>query len=249
MDHLILIVAFGVIAIVYSSVGFGGGSSYLALLAVMAVDFELIRPIALICNIMVVTAGTYIFYKQGKFDFKKNWVFVAASIPLAYLGGYYPIKEKSFFVVLGFTLIIASLLLWFQNRIQKLSADRPPMSDKVGMNVVLGGGVGFLSGLVSIGGGIFLSPLLHLMNWDEVKKISAMASFFILVNSISGLAGQFTRGVQIDWSFTWPLLLAVFVGGQIGSRLGATVFNPFLIKRITAVLILMAGVNILLKQI
>jgi uncharacterized membrane protein YfcA len=215
----------------------------------MAVNFELIRPIALICNIMVVTGGTYIFYKQGKFDFKKNWPFVAASIPFAYLGGYYPIKEKSFFIILGITLIIASFLLWFQNRIQKLSADRPPMSGKLGLNMALGGGVGFLSGLVSIGGGIFLSPLLHLMNWDEVKKISAMASFFILVNSISGLAGQLTRGVQLDWSFTWPLILAVFVGGQIGSRLGANVFNPVLIKRVTAVLILIAGSNILIKHL
>jgi uncharacterized membrane protein YfcA len=123
------------------------------------------------------------------------------------------------------------------------------MSGKLGLNMALGGGVGFLSGLVSIGGGIFLSPLLHLMNWDEVKKISAMASFFILVNSISGLAGQLTRGVQLDWSFTWPLILAVFVGGQIGSRLGANVFNPVLIKRVTAVLILIAGTNILIKHL
>ncbi len=250
-EHLLLIFAFGIIALVYSSVGFGGGSSYLALLAVVAVSFELIRPIALICNILVVTGGTYIFYKQGKFNFKRNLPFVAASIPFAYFGGFYPIKEKSFFIILGVTLILASLLLWFQNKIQKLSEseNEKPKSDHLVLNVGLGGGVGFLSGLVSIGGGIFLSPLLHLMNWDEVKKISAMASFFILVNSISGLAGQLTRGVQIDWQFTWPLLIAVLIGGQIGSRLGATVFNPFLIKRITAVLILMAGVNILIKHL
>ena len=112
----------------------------------------------------------------------------------------------------------------------------------------IGGGVGFLSGLVSIGGGIFLSPILHLLKWDEVKKISAIASLFILVNSISGLAGQLTRTPSIDWNFTWPLLLAVFIGGQIGSRLGVQTFNPLMIKRITALLIFLAGGNIIYQH-
>lgn len=250
-EYFFLLAAFCLIAFVYASVGFGGGSSYLALLAVMTIDFQLIRPIALLCNVVVVTGGTYIFFRQGKLDIKKNWPFVAASIPLAYLGGYFPIKEKFFFITLGCALIVASLLLWFQKQIELRAAEHKafPRSTNHYLNIALGGSIGFLSGLVSIGGGIFLAPVLHLIKWDEVKKISAMASFFILVNSISGLAGQMSRGIEIDWSFTWPLLIVVFIGGQIGSRLGATKFNPILIKRLTAVLILMAGINILVKHL
>jgi uncharacterized membrane protein YfcA len=105
--------------------------------------------------------------------------------------------------------------------------------------------VGFLSGLVSIGGGIFLSPVLHLIKWDDVKKISAVASLFILVNSISGLSGQVARSASFDWQFILPLLAAVLIGGQIGSRLGARKFDPVYIKRITAILVLAAGINIL----
>lgn len=244
-ELIILILAFGFIALVYASVGFGGGTSYLALMGSLAVHFEIVRPTALLCNIVVVTGGTYIFYKSGKLDFRKCWPFVLASIPMAYLGGYFPIKEKSFFILLGVTLIIASLLLWFQESFQRLKYTDSRRSDNTLLNIGLGGGIGFLSGLVSIGGGIFLSPILHLLNWDEAKKISALASLFILVNSISGLAGQLSRSASIDWNFIWPLLLAVLIGGQIGSRLGANKFNPLIIKRITAVLILVAGVNIL----
>jgi hypothetical protein len=240
-DFYLLVAAFFIIAVIYSSVGFGGGSSYLALLAVMAVDYELIRPTALFCNVMVVTGGAYIFYKAGKLDFKKALPFVVVSIPAAFLGGYYPIKERSFFIILGISLVAAALLLWWKVR----PGEPGGKSGRAGMSMMLGGGIGFLSGLVSIGGGIFLSPVLHLMKWDDAKKISALASLFILVNSISGLAGQFTQGMQADWNFIWPLLLAVLLGGQIGSRLGANVFDRTYIRRITAILIFAAGVNIL----
>ena len=239
-NQIILIVSFLLIAMVYSSVGFGGGSSYLAMLAIMGLGQDEIRPTALLCNIIVVTGGTYIFYKEGKFDFRKSWPFVVASIPLAFLGGYFRIDDHAFFITLGISLIVAALLLWIQP--ERLKAIH---SGNTALNLGIGGGVGFLSGLVGIGGGIFLSPILHLINWDEAKKISALASFFILVNSISGLAGQLSRSVEIDWRFIVPLLLAVLVGGQIGSRLGARRFNPTYIKRITAILILVAGLNIL----
>ena len=243
-DLLILVISFAFIAMIYASVGFGGGTSYLALMGYLAVDFQVMRPAALLCNIVVVTGGTYIFFRNHKLDLRKCLPFVLASVPLAYLGGYYPIKEKSFFIVLGIVLIIAALLLWFQNAFQR-QHEAKTHSNNNAVNIALGGGIGFLSGLVSIGGGIFLSPVLHLINWDEAKKISALASLFILVNSIAGLAGQLSRSTQIDWSFIWPLLIAVLVGGQIGSRLGASKFNPVIIKRVTAVLILIAGVNIL----
>jgi uncharacterized protein len=237
---IILIISFFAIALIYSSVGFGGGSSYLALLAIMNVHYEIIRPTALLCNIIVVTGGTYIFYKEGMLDIKKCWPFIVASIPMAFIGGYWKIDESVFFIILGFCLIAASILLWLQP--VQLKGTK---SDNLFLNLGIGGSVGFISGLVSIGGGIFLSPILHLIQWDHAKRISALASLFILVNSISGLAGQLSRTAEINWQFIVPLLLAVLIGGQIGSRLGAKKFNPIYIKRITAILILVAGINIL----
>lgn len=238
--HILLTISFFLIAAIYSSVGFGGGSSYLALLAVAGVHFEIIRPAALLCNILVVTGGTIIYYREGKLDFSKSWPFVVASVPMAFLGGLWKLEGRSFFLILAVCLIFASLLLFFQPNAQEQRGTAYP-----GMNAVLGGGIGFLSGLVSIGGGIFLSPILNLLNWDEAKKIAALASFYILVNSISGLIGQLINNATIDWPFIFPLLLAVMVGGQVGSRLGVRKFNPMVIKRITAVLIMLAAIRIL----
>jgi uncharacterized membrane protein YfcA len=237
---VILTVSFFVIALIYSSVGFGGGSSYLALMAVTGVSQETMRPSALLCNIVVVIGGTFIFGKAGHLDIRKGWPFIVASIPFAYLGGQMRLSEHSFFLLLGSTLVLASLALWIQpgDGNKKLSGSLP-------LNVAVSSGVGFLSGLVSIGGGIFLSPILHLSKWDTAQKISAMATIFILANSISGLAGQFSKNATIDWAFILPLLAAVLIGGQIGSRLGANKFNPLYIRRITAALILVAGLNIL----
>jgi len=240
MDFYILLISFFIIALIYSSVGFGGGSSYLALMGVMAIPMNVMRPTALLCNIVVVTAGTIIFYREKFLDWKNSWPFLMVSIPMAFIGGYMPIREDTFFFLLGSTLVLASFFLWFQgSEIEKKKSANLPL------NLSLGGSIGFLSGMVSIGGGIFLSPILHIMKWDHAKKISALASVFILVNSISGLVGQFAQSGSLDWKFTLPLLGAVFLGGQIGSRLGAKKFNPIYIKRITAALILVAGLNIL----
>lgn len=245
MNVYLLAAAFFFIALIYSSVGFGGGSSYLAILATLTVSTQdEIRPIALMCNIVVVTAGTIIFYREGYIDIKKSWPFLLASIPAAFIGGYWKISDRTFFILLGTSLVFAAIFLWIQP--EKLSARK---SDSIVLNASFGGGIGLLSGLVGIGGGIFLSPALHIIKWDDARKISALASLYILVNSVSGLAGQLSRNAQIDFSYVLPLAGAVFVGGQIGSRLGAKKFNPIYIKRITAVLILVAGMNILLDQL
>jgi uncharacterized membrane protein YfcA len=246
VEHLIILsLSFFFIALIYASVGFGGGSSYLALLAqpMFLLLPEVIRPVALLCNIIVVVGGTIIFYREKKIDWKAMWPFLFASVPFAYLGGFWKLEHHTFFIILGITLLIAAILLWIQP--EKIVAPEKRLNS-TGVNIALGGSIGFLSGLVSIGGGIFLSPVLHFLRWSDAREISALASLFILVNSISGLAGQFHRGFPaIDVMFLVPLLLAVFIGGQIGSRIGATKFNPLYIKRITAVLILLAAVNIL----
>lgn len=242
MESYILISAFFVIALIYSSVGFGGGSSYLALLAqpFFLLLPETIKPVGLLCNIVVVTGGVIIFYRQGLLNWKEIWPFLVLSVPAAFVGGYWQLKESTFFILLGFTLLLAAVFLWLKPK----SSFSKELSQTA--QSALGGGIGLLSGLVSIGGGIFLSPVLHLLNWSTPKRISALASAFILVNSISGLIGFFSAGGRaIDWRFTLPLLVAVFVGGQIGSRLGSQVFNALYIRRITALVIAVAAVNIL----
>lgn len=245
MEYL-LIASFFLIAMIYASVGFGGGSSYLALMVTLiSLPFETIRPAALLCNVVVVTGGTYIFYRAGHLDFRRIWPFLVVSIPMAFLGGYYPIREGAFFQLLGCTLVVAAFVLWFHGSFEKiqLKTRRP-----VATGAVLGGGIGFLSGMVSIGGGIFLSPLLHMLRWDEAHRISALASAFILVNSISGLAGQLSRTATLDWQLIVPLLFAVFAGGQLGSRWGARKFQAVHIRKVTAALILVAGLNILFNH-
>jgi len=241
MESYILISSFFLIALIYSSVGFGGGSSYLA---VMAQPFfgllpETIRPVALLCNLVVVTGGVIIFYKESRLSWRDTWPFLLSSVPLAMVGGFWKLKADTFFILLGFTLLLASVFLWIKPK---------PTAKKefsIPTQLALGGGIGLLSGLVSIGGGIFLSPILHLVNWADAKKISALASVFILANSLGGLAGQFASGTSVDWRLTIPLLVAVLLGGQIGSRLGAKTFNALYIRRITALLILFASLNIL----
>jgi hypothetical protein len=244
MEYYLLALGFFIIALIYASVGFGGGTSYLAFLSLsfFALPFTMIKATALMCNIVVVSSGAYIFYKEGKLDLKKDWPYLVASVPLAYLGGQWPLQENDFFKILGFVLLTASLLLW----VEPGDTKERTQHEKIWLQIPLASGLGFLSGLTSIGGGIFLSPVLHFLRWKEAKKISALASVYILVNSVSGLLGQLSRGFpKMNWSLVVVLLLAVIVGGQIGSRLGARKFNPLYIKRITAILIFVAAVNIL----
>lgn len=243
MEFVLLVILFFLIAVVYASVGFGGGSSYLALLAQPFFLFapETIRPTALLCNLIVVGGSIVIFYREQLLSWKRFWPFLVASVPAAYVGGWWKLSDRLFFVILGVTLLAASLFLWIQPRHEEREG-----KDSWIRNMMLGGGIGFLSGLVSIGGGIFLAPLLHLLHWGNARTIAALASVFIFVNSISGLLGQFQSGLNL-WNYqtNFPLLIAVFVGGQVGARLGARQWNPVIIKRITASLILLAAINIL----
>lgn len=244
---LVLTLCFFLIAMVYSSVGFGGGSSYLALLSqpVFMLMPDQIRPAALFCNIVVVAGGSIIFYRAGKIVWKEVWPFLLVGVPFSFLGGFMKLEDQTFYIILAVTLIISSFFLW----IQPDRSHRGDHYNKTSVNLAIGAAIGFISGLVSIGGGIFLSPFLHFIKWSDAKKISALASLFILVNSVSGLAGQFGAGTPaITPAFIVPLLLAVFLGGQIGSRIGAKAFNPLHIKRTTAVLILAAGLNILIDH-
>ncbi len=239
---------FLLIALFYSSAGFGGGSSYLALLALYSLPFTQIRSIALICNIVVVTSGVLIFMKNGHYKWRKVLPLVLASVPMAFLGGLIPLRQSIFFIMLGLALILAALGMWF--RPGKKQDDSLEVKGKTSWyNAVYGGGVGFISGMLGIGGGIFLAPILHLTRWDKAKTIAAASSFFILVNSISGLAGQLLNDkFEANWSLTFLLGIAVFIGGQIGSRLSAVQFSQDRVKKVTALLIFFVGMRILWKQ-
>lgn len=245
-----LAVLFFFVAMLYASVGFGGGSSYLALLALFGLNYKMLRAIALICNIVVVSGGTYIFWKKGLIPFKKVIPLVLVSVPMAYLGGRMQIEEQFFFILLGIVLILASLLMMYQTIQSNQQTIQPPSTNKQIQSGILGGGIGWLSGMVGIGGGIFLAPTLALLRWDEIKKIAATASFFILVNSLSGLAGQFSQAdFLMNWQLVGILAASVFIGGQIGSRLGVNRFNPRTIKRLMAALIFFVGCRILYQQL
>lgn len=250
MDQIVLLsIAFFAIALIYSSVGFGGGSSYLTLLALPISSLlpEQIRPTALICNVIVVTGGIIIFYREKQLSWREALPYMLLSVPMAFVGGLMKLKNHDFFVLLASTLILASVFLWFKT---SKKDDGAEYKGNFAIKLFTGGAIGFLSGLVSIGGGIFLSPIMHFFRWSGAKRISAIASVFILVNSIGGLWGQFYNGIpNIKWDFILPLVVAVFLGGQMGSRLGAKVFNPIYIKRITALLIFVASIIILKEHL
>lgn len=250
MQHPELLLFFFVIAFVYASVGFGGGSSYLAILALYALPFQEVRLIALICNIVVVTGGTILYIRNNHVNWKKVIPLVLLSVPMAYFGASLKMEQHTFYILLGCSLLLAAVLLWIKKRTSSEIQEATKNQVNPIKNSFLGGIIGFCSGLLGIGGGIFLSPILHLMKWDGTKKIAATASIFILVNSLAGIAGQLSQlPTSIDYSRILLLCAAVLVGGQLGSRLSIFRFNPLMIRRVTAALIFVAGIEVLYKHL
>ena len=242
--HVILL--FFIVAILYAAIGFGGGSSYLAILALTGIVFTQIRATALLCNIIVVAGNVLLFHRERKLNWKKIIPLVFLSIPFAYIGGKIKINEELFFILLGITLLFAAITMWISKQI--ISSDKKKTDPKHIKNAGFGGIIGFISGMVGIGGGIFLAPLLHLTNWDTPKKIAATASVFILVNSIAGFIGQYSNpDFTIDWNLTSILLVTVFIGGQIGSRTSTNHFTHIQLKKATAILIAFVSIRILWK--
>jgi uncharacterized protein len=245
-----LIAAFFATALLYASVGFGGGSTYTALLALGETDYRILPFISLVCNVIVVTGGTFRFARAGLIPWRRVLPLVIASAPLALLGGLTPIKLPLFMAVLGCSLLAAGVLLLMQ-RSPKIEAAERATSPVV--DALLGGGIGYFSGLVGIGGGIFLAPLLHLMRWGSARAIAATASLFILINSIAGLVGQGIKlgdtGELATVMAYWPLAIAVLIGGQIGSWAGITILSPTLVRRATGVLILYVAIQLLWKTL
>lgn len=244
MNEYVLLAIFFFIALFYSSVGFGGGSSYLAILALVLTDFYEIRTLALLLNILVVSIGTFVFIQKKIFDWKVFWPFLVLSVPLAFIGARFRLSETLFFIVLGAALMLAAIMLLLQSVRRKDTSK----ALHVPASLALGGGIGLISGIVGIGGGIFLSPTLNLVGWKSAKVIAALASVFILVNSIAGVSGLLVAGTfQVDWLFASRLLVVVAIGALVGSRLSIQA-NKHLIQGLTAILVMYVGVRIVLNH-
>jgi uncharacterized membrane protein YfcA len=243
--------AFIVVAFLYASVGFGGGSTYTALLIESGMAYQLVPPLALLCNIVVVTGGVYHFARAGHLDLKLALPLVITSVVAAFLGGYMRIGESTFLVTLGGALFVAAILLILDRRWgSETGASNPP-----GLPVLLGlgAGLGALAGITGIGGGIYLAPVLHLMRLADARTVAATCSLFILGNSLAGLVGQLAKlgseaAILLNTSYL-VLPLAVLAGGQLGSRLGATWLPAARIRRLTGLVILVVSLRLLWRAI
>ena len=234
---------FAFVALIYASVGFGGGSTYSALLALSGVDYKLIPVIALLCNIIVVTGGTIRFARAGLIDWWQVLPLVAVSAPLAFVGGLVPLKQSVFYLLLGGGLFLSSVVLLV--RVETFVTRRFPTP----FLLAISGAVGLLAGLSGIGGGIFMSPVLHMIRWADAKRIAAFASLYILINSITGIAGQLVKAGPVSLmnptAEYWPLMLAVLIGGQMGSYLGLKLLSATWLRRLTALLVGYVAIRLL----
>ena len=240
---IILSILFFVTAILYSSVGFGGGSTYLALLLIWDIPYYIFPVIALLCNIIVVTGNSINYVKAGNHNFKLLLPFLFGSIPLAFLGGALTVKKEIFEILLFLVLSIAGLLLLMNN---KSYDDKNIIIKKVNLfiSTLIGSILGLISGIVGIGGGIFLSPILFLLKADKPKNIVTTASLFILINSIFGILGQSTKeNILNEISLYWPLFVSVLIGGLFGNYLNLKIFSNRVLTIITSTLVIFVAIR------
>ena len=244
---IILSILFFVTAILYASVGFGGGSTYLALMLIWDIPYYIFPVIALICNIFVVSGNSFNYIKAGNLNLKLLLPYLIGSIPLAFIGGSLQIDKNLFEIFLFIVLSIAGILLLINFK----SYDDNESSYRdipILISILIGGILGFVSGVVGIGGGIFLSPILFLIKAAKPKHIVTAASLFIFINSISGVLGQLTKNIVLsDISNYWYLFLVVIIGGHIGNYLNLKIFPTRFLALITSILVLLVAIRIGIK--
>lgn len=243
---LLLAGAFFVTALLYASVGFGGGSTYSALLALSGLDYRVLPMVSLACNIVVVAGASFRFARAGVTPWKGAMLLTALAAPAAFLGGLIVIDQSSFLLLLGGSLILTGATMLIPVR----AVDEGAPGKLARLMPFVAAPLGFLAGIVGIGGGIFLAPLLHLTRWNNAREIAATASLFILVNSLFGLAGQLAKHGPAMFggamSEALPLLIAVVVGGQIGSLLALRVLPLKWIRWLTAALVSAVGIRLVI---
>tara|TARA_Y100001001_G_C7938583_1_gene284703 strand:+ start:139 stop:882 length:744 start_codon:yes stop_codon:yes gene_type:complete len=243
----LLAILFLVSATLYSSVGFGGGSTYLALLLIWGIPYFIFPIVALSCNIIVVSGNCFNYIRAGNLNLKLLLPYLIGSIPLAYIGGSLPVEKKLFEILLFLVLATAGTLLLFNF---KSYDDKEENYKKIPsiIPVLIGGILGFVSGVVGIGGGIFLSPILFLLRAGRPKHIVTSASLFILINSISGIIGQLSKNTVLsEIQNYWYLLVAVLIGGQIGNFLNLKIFSTRALALVTAFLVLFVAFRMLIR--
>ena len=244
---IILSILFFVTAILYASVGFGGGSTYLALLLIWGVPYHIFPVIALICNIFVVSGNSFNYIKAGNLNLKLLIPYLLGSIPLAFIGGSLEIDKNLFEIFLFIVLTIAGTLL-LKNFKSYDNNESTYRNIPILISILIGGILGFVSGVVGIGGGIFLSPILFLIKAAKPKHIVTAASLFILINSISGVIGQLTKNVVLsDISNYWYLFLIVIIGGHIGNFISLKIFPTRLLALVTSGLVLLVAIRMGIK--
>ncbi len=244
---IILSILFFITAILYSSVGFGGGSTYLALLLIWDIPYYIFPVVALFCNIIVVTGNSINYVRAGNHNFKLLIPFLIGSIPLAFIGGTLVIKKEIFEILLFIVLSIAGLLLLINN---KSYEDKNIIIKKLHLfvSILIGSILGLISGIIGIGGGIFLSPILFLLKADKPKNIVTTASLFILINSISGIFGQLTKeNILNEIILYWPLFLTVLIGGLFGNYLNLKIFSNRILALITSLLVIFVAIRMAFK--
>ena len=235
-----LVLAIGVVAFLYSSVGHAGASGYIAVMTLASLSPAVIKPSALVLNILVASIGSWQFHRAGHFRWRLFWPFALLSIPLAFLGGYLDLPTHLFKLLVGIVLLLSAVYFFWR-----------PDNDDVGpapalpIAIASGGVLGFFAGLTGTGGGIFLTPLLLVMRWARTKEAAATSALFILVNSIAGLAGNASSVGSIP-SLVWPLAIAAVVGGSAGSYFGSRRYPVATIKRLLAAVLVIAGLKLLL---
>ena len=244
-----LSILFFLTAILYSSVGFGGGSTYLALLLIWGVPYTIFPVIALSCNIIVVSGYCFNFIRAGNVNLKLLIPYLIGSIPLSFIGGSLNIEKQIFEILLFFVLLIAGclLLINFNSYDDK---DKSYRNIPYFLSIIIGAILGFVSGIVGIGGGIFLSPILYLLKVARPKHIVTVASLFILINSIFGIAGQLTKEIYFEELYPYfYLLIAVLIGGQIGNYLNLKIFPTRILALITSILVIFVAIRVGIKLI
>jgi uncharacterized membrane protein YfcA len=231
-----------IVAFLYSCVGHAGASGYIAVMSLFSLAPSVIRPTALVLNILVACIGTWQFWRAGHFSWRLFWPFALLAVPMAFVGGYLNLPTHIFKMLVGIVLLISAAGFIFRPLEDSVAAEPSPF-----VAVPVGAGLGLLSGLTGTGGGIFLTPLLLFKHWARAKSAAAVSALFILVNSAAGLLGNFTSTKRFP-SFAIVLVVAAVIGGTAGSYLGSRRFDHTTIKRFLAVVLLIAGLKLVFTQ-
>lgn len=224
------------VAMMYASVGHGGASGYLAVMALFSLQPEALKPTALLLNIVVAGAGTYLYCSAGQFSWRVFWPFVTTSIPMSFLGGTFSLSPELYRPLLGMVLLFAAWRLFARRKHDDYQVKAP----NIQLSMLVGGVLGFASGLIGVGGGIFLSPLMILLRWARVREVSGIAALFILVNSVSGLLGHMSSLHHVP-EYAPVLAGVALLGGSLGALCGSRHLPVATILKAMSLMLVMAG--------